>query len=50
MKASGIVWDEDHLRQWLNDNEGLVPGTRMKHVSITDPAAQDFIIAYIRSL
>lgn len=50
MKASGLVWTEDNLRLWLADNEKLVPGTRMKHVSIADPAAQDFIIAYIRSL
>lgn len=50
LKASGIVWTEDSLRQWLADNEKLVPGTRMRHVSITDPAAQDFLIAYISSL
>lgn len=50
MKQSGIVWSDVTLRQWLSDNEKLVPGTRMKHVSITDPAAQDFIIAYIGSL
>ena len=41
LKSSGIVWTEDSLRQWLADNEKLVPGTRMKHVSITDPAAQE---------
>ncbi|MFO1073536.1 MAG: c-type cytochrome [Geminicoccaceae bacterium] len=50
MKKSGIVWSDATLRLWLADNEKLVPGTRMKHVSITDPAAQDFIIAYIGSL
>ena len=50
LKASGIVWSEGSLQQWLADNEKLVPGTRMKHVSITDPAAQEFLIAYIGSL
>jgi cytochrome c len=50
MKSSGITWTEDNLRHWLADNEKLVPGTRMRHVSITDPAAQDFLIAYIKSL
>jgi cytochrome c len=50
MKASGLVWTEDNLRRWLADNEKLVPGTRMRHVSITDPAAQDFLLAYIKSL
>jgi cytochrome c len=50
MKASGLIWTEANLRLWLADNEKLVPGTRMRHVSITDPAAQDFLIAYIGSL
>ncbi|MGF1563118.1 MAG: c-type cytochrome [Geminicoccaceae bacterium] len=50
LKESGIVWDEDTLRAWMSDNDGLVPGTRMRHVAITDPAEQDFILAYIRSL
>ncbi|MEK0081695.1 c-type cytochrome [Benzoatithermus flavus] len=50
LKSSGLVWTEDNLRKWMADNEKLVPGTRMRHVSITDPAAQDFLIAYIKSL
>ena len=50
LKDSGLVWTEDNLRQWIADNEKLVPGTRMRHVSITDAAAQDFLIAYISSL
>jgi cytochrome c len=50
MKASGLVWTEANLRLWLTDNQKLVPGTRMKHVSFTDPLAQDFLIAYIGSL
>ncbi|MFZ1426003.1 MAG: c-type cytochrome [Geminicoccaceae bacterium] len=50
LTQSGIIWTEESLRQWLSDNEKLVSGTRMKHVSITDSAAQDFLIAYIGSL
>ena len=50
LQDSGLVWTEDNLRQWIADNEKLVPGTRMRHVSITDAAAQDFLIAYIGSL
>lgn len=50
LKSSGIVWTDEKLRAWLADNEKLVPGTRMRHVSIHDPAAQDFLIAYIGSL
>lgn len=50
MRDSGVVWTEDNLRLWMADNEGFMPGTRMRHVSITDPAAQDFLLAYIGSL
>ena len=50
MRESGVVWTADNLRLWMADNEGFMPGTRMRHVSITDPAAQDFLLAYIGSL
>jgi cytochrome c len=50
MQASGITWSEDNLRKWIADNEALVPGTRMRHVSITDPAEQDYLISFLRSL
>jgi cytochrome c len=50
MKAAGFVWTEETLRAWMANNTGIVPGTRMRHVGVTDPAEQDFIIAYLRSL
>ncbi len=50
MKASGIVWTEDALRNWIADNTGFMPGTRMKHMAITDKNEQDFIISYLKSL
>ena len=50
LTESGITWDEANLRKWISDNEGLVPGTRMRHVSITDPAEQDYLLAFLRSL
>lgn len=50
LKKSGIVWDEEHLRAWMSDNDALVPGTRMRHVAITDPAKQEILLAYIESL
>lgn len=50
MQASGITWSEDNLRKWIADNEALVPGTRMRHVSITDQAEQDYLISFLRSL
>ncbi|HEY0835335.1 MAG TPA: c-type cytochrome [Azospirillum sp.] len=50
MRKSGITWTEDKLRQWIADNEKTVPGTRMRHVAISDVAEQDYLIAYIKSL
>jgi cytochrome c len=50
MRKSGITWDESNLRKWISDNEALVPGTRMRHVSITDTAEQDYLISFLRSL
>jgi cytochrome c len=50
MQASGITWTEDNLRKWIADNDALVPGTRMRHVSISDPAEQDYLISFLRSL
>lgn len=50
MKASGITWTEDNLRKWIADNEKLVPGTRMRHIAITDKAEQDYLIAFLKAL
>lgn len=50
VKDSDIIWSEDNLRAWMSDNEGFIPGTRMRHVKIDDPAEQDFILSFIRSL
>lgn len=50
LKGAKIVWTEDNLRRWIADNDGAVPGTRMRHVAITDPAEQDYLIAFLKSL
>lgn len=50
LKASGIVWTEAALKAWMADNTSIMPGTRMRHVGITDAAEQDFIVAYLKSL
>lgn len=50
MKASGIVWTEEALRSWIADNTGVMPGTRMKHMAITDKTEQDFILSYLKTL
>lgn len=50
LSKSGIVWTEANLRKWMAANDKLVPGTRMRHVGITDPVEQDYLIAFLKSL
>jgi cytochrome c len=50
LKKSKLVWTEDNLRAWISGNDKKVPGTRMRHVSITDRAEQDYLIAFLSSL
>jgi cytochrome c len=50
LKKSGLVWTEDNLRKWIADNAHMVPNTIMPHVSISDPAEQIYLIAYLKTL
>tara|TARA_R110001583_G_scaffold19882_1_gene77153 strand:+ start:197 stop:571 length:375 start_codon:yes stop_codon:yes gene_type:complete len=50
LKNSGLTWTEANLRRWIAGNDILVPGTRMRHVQITDIAEQDYLLAYLKSL
>ncbi|ABV94405.1 hypothetical protein Dshi_2672 [Dinoroseobacter shibae DFL 12 = DSM 16493] len=50
LEASGIVWTPAALRAWMEDNDGFMPGTKMRHVGIEDRTVQDFIIAYLTSI
>jgi len=50
LAGSGIVWTKAALRAWMEDNKGFMPGTKMRHIGITDRTVQDFILAYLASL
>ncbi|HUJ99721.1 MAG TPA: c-type cytochrome [Stellaceae bacterium] len=50
LQKSGLVWTEDNLRKWIADSAQMVPGTLMPHASITDPAEQIYVIAYLKTL
>lgn len=50
LAASGIVWTPAALRAWMEDNDGFMPGTKMRHVGIEDRTVQDFILAYLGSI
>lgn len=50
LKAAGFVWTEGALKAWMENNDGFVPGTKMRHVGIEDATVQDFILAYLTSI
>lgn len=50
LKGAGFVWTDGALKAWMADNDGFVPGTKMRHVGIDDPTVQDFILAYLKSV
>ena len=50
LEASGIVWTPAALRAWMEDNDGFMPGTKMRHVGIEDRTVQDFILSYLTSI
>jgi cytochrome c len=50
MSNADFSWTDENLRKWISDNEAFVPGTRMRHVAITDKAQQDYLIAYLKTL
>ena len=50
LKNSGIVWDEDNLRKWIASTTNVVPTTLMPHTTVTDPAEQIFLVAFLKSL
>ncbi|MEC3861731.1 c-type cytochrome [Mesobacterium sp. TK19101] len=50
LEASGIVWTPAALRAWMEDNDGFMPGTKMRHVGIEDATVQAFILAYLESI
>lgn len=49
MENSGIVWTEGALAAWMADNDHMLPGTKMRHVGVEDPAEHRAIIAYLKS-
>ena len=48
LAKAGFIWTEGALRAWMEDNQAFVPGTKMRHVGVTDPVVQAFILAWLR--
>ncbi|UEM21082.1 c-type cytochrome [Skermanella mucosa] len=50
VQKSGVVWNDETLRKWIAGNDTFIPGTRMRHVAITDKAQQDELIEFLKAL
>ena len=48
MKASGIVWDDKTLVEYLKDPKGRVPGTKMVYAGLKQETQQADMIAFLR--
>ncbi len=48
LKASNIVWDENHIRNWLEKPSDYIPGTTMAFIGITNKEQQDVLIKYLK--
>src|SRR6478609_3209168 len=48
MKASGIVWDDATLQEYLKDPKGRVPGTKMVYAGLKQEAQQADLIAFLK--
>lgn len=48
LAEAGFTWTEGALRAWMEDNQAFVPGTKMRHVGVSDPVVQAFILAWLR--
>ena len=50
IKASGIVWDDTTLAEYLKDPKGKVPGTRMAYAGLKRPEQLADTVAYLKKL
>ena len=50
LKNAKVVWSDDTLTKWITNAPATIPGTQMPHVSITDPAERQYVIAYLKTL
>jgi cytochrome c len=48
MRASGIVWDDKTLVEYLTNPKGRVPGTKMVYAGLKQEAQQADMIAFLK--
>jgi cytochrome c len=49
-KASGIVWSDEKLFQYLENPQRVIPGTKMTYTGVKDPQQRANLIAYLNTL
>jgi cytochrome c len=49
MRASGIVWDETTLDQFLQNPRAMVPGTKMTYAGVKDAQERADLITYLKA-
>jgi len=50
MKRANLVWDENNLREYIQDPQAKVKGNRMPYGGLADGKDVDDIIAYLKIL
>jgi Cytochrome c2 len=50
LKASGLVWDDATLDNWLAAPMEMVPGTKMTYAGLSDPAKRKELIAFLKTV
>ena len=48
-KSSGIVWNDDKLKEWVMNPQKVVPGSKMILIHAPDAQQADDIVAYLNS-
>jgi cytochrome c len=48
MKASGIVWDDRTMAEYLKDPKGRIPANKMLFAGIRRPEQLDDLLAYLK--
>jgi len=48
LKASGVVWDADHLDKWIADPRAVVATTKMTFFGVKDAKDRRDVIAYLK--
>jgi cytochrome c2 len=48
--SKGTMWDETNLDKFLENPQGLVPGTTMAYLGLKNPSQRADMIAYLQTL